>query len=140
MADTPGDAATLYDERSLNDVEAQRRKDTHNDSDVDQGSVDVARAERQFEELSRQLSSRSANKKQGDDGQIHIETKDLEKAASSSTESLFDLREYLTSSNDANQQAGIKHKVSILKSLLLHIAYFYVSSTLVLRGKGFRSM
>ncbi|KAK1229304.1 ATP-binding cassette transporter snq2 [Marasmius sp. AFHP31] len=115
MADTPGDAATLYEERSLNDVEAQRHMNNHNDSDVDQGSVDVARAERQFEELSRQLSNRSANKRNDGNSTNTVnennEKKDLEKAvASGSTESIFDLREYLTSSNDANQQAGIKHK------------------------------
>ena len=35
--------------------------------------------------------------------------KDIEKGVSDS-ERPFDLREYLTSSNDANERAGIKHK------------------------------
>ncbi|KAL0571220.1 ATP-binding cassette transporter snq2 [Marasmius crinis-equi] len=110
MADTPGDAATLYERKSLNDVEAQQAK--HTPDDVDQGSVDVARAERQFEELSRslsrQLSSHSTTKKVIGGTEKTLDT-DVERVISSD-ETVFDLREYLTSSNDANQQAGIKHK------------------------------
>jgi ATP-binding cassette, subfamily G (WHITE), member 2, SNQ2 len=109
MADTPGDGATLYDGRE--DVEAQRSREN---VDSDSSSVvDVARAERQFSELSRQLSrlSRKGAKKEsyGDKAYAQDVEQDLEKAGEAGE--VFDLREYLTSSNDANQEAGIKHKV-----------------------------
>jgi ATP-binding cassette, subfamily G (WHITE), member 2, SNQ2 len=72
--------------------------------------VDVAEAEATFNELSRQLSRQSRKQSTirgstSDDGK-NI-PKDVEKAE---PEERFDLREYLTSSNDANQQAGIQHK------------------------------
>ncbi|ESK96125.1 pleiotropic drug resistance abc transporter [Moniliophthora roreri MCA 2997] len=168
MADTPGDGATLYEKRSNEEVEYQRsqsqaihedadhggvdvqraerqfeelshqlsdlgkkgdkqqwHQSTHSvasinsiDEDADQGGVDIQRAERQFEELSRQLSIRSNLGKKGDKQQWHQSTHsvasvystDLEKGSDPDAASVFDLREYLTSSNDANQQAGIKHK------------------------------
>ncbi|KAF5375215.1 hypothetical protein D9758_000491 [Tetrapyrgos nigripes] len=112
MADTPGDGATLYGGRD--DVEAQgSRSDTNSDSYQD---VDVARAERQFNELSRQLSrlsqrgaeKESPNKEKKGDTVVTVVEQDIEKAGE--VGEVFDLREYLTSSNDANQQAGIKHK------------------------------
>ena len=78
------------------------------------GSVDVEQAENSFHELSRQLSqgttvggkdrgtrkSRSDGDKKGND--LENGSLDLEQP--------FDLREYLTSSNEENQRAGIKHK------------------------------
>ncbi|KAF9011150.1 pleiotropic drug resistance ABC transporter [Cyathus striatus] len=96
MADTPGDATTLYEEKR----EEMSRSNGHH--------VNVAEAEAQFNALSRQLSKRSqvANSQSSDST---ADGNDLEKA-SPDDERRFDLREYLTSSNDANQQAGIKHK------------------------------
>ncbi|KAF9270866.1 hypothetical protein L218DRAFT_889741 [Marasmius fiardii PR-910] len=95
MADTPGDAATLY--------EGSRP--------VSAGGVDVKRAEQQFEQLSRSLSNRFSIKDKGTSANSAQTVHDLEKAESGSgEEEQFDLREYLTSSNDANQQAGIRHK------------------------------
>ncbi|THG96948.1 hypothetical protein EW026_g4983 [Hermanssonia centrifuga] len=89
MADTPGDERTL------------RSDDAHH--------VDVQQAEAIFNELSRALSHRS---EQGQD-KLRKESyspseKDVEQG--SGNEVRFDLREYLQSSNDASQSAGIKHK------------------------------
>ncbi len=78
------------------------------------GSVNVEQAENSFHELSRQLSQettvggrdRGTQKSRGDDGK---KGNDLEKG-SLDLDQPFDLREYLTSSNDANERAGIKHK------------------------------
>ena len=64
--------------------------------------VDVQQAEAAFQALARQLSSQSQSIGSTAAGQ------DLEKA---DEDARFDLREYLSSSNDANQRAGIKHKV-----------------------------
>ena len=69
----------------------------------DSHHVDVARAEEQFNELSRQLTIRSTHSLTDSTATAN----DVEKGGSE----CFDLREYLTSSNDANQRAGIKHKV-----------------------------
>lgn len=75
--------------------------------------VDVVHAEQEFNELSRQLSTRSevgrTSSKLSDSTTAAV---DIEKAAvDDEVVERFDLREYLTSSNDANQKAGIKHKV-----------------------------
>ncbi|KAJ2936375.1 hypothetical protein H1R20_g720, partial [Candolleomyces eurysporus] len=90
MADTPGDTATLND--SDNQVHSRHVDDV------------VLRAEAEFEALSRQLTKHSQS------GQVskRVVSEDLEKG--DDEEEAFDLREYLTSSNDANQKAGIKHK------------------------------
>jgi len=72
--------------------------------------IDVRRAEEEFDTLSRQLSNRSANsigKSTGSTATAHDPEKGLD-----ADQERFDLREYLTSSNDANQKAGIKHKVN----------------------------
>ncbi|KAG7452088.1 uncharacterized protein BT62DRAFT_882231 [Guyanagaster necrorhizus] len=96
---SPVDGATL------NEVETQPSS-----RDETEAHVDVDRAEQEFNALSRQLTIRS----EGDGENNKWKTasaKDLEKGVSAITEeSRFDLREYLTSSNDANQNAGIKHK------------------------------
>ncbi|KAF9236851.1 ABC-2 type transporter-domain-containing protein [Melanogaster broomeanus] len=64
--------------------------------------VDVQQAEETFNELARQLSRQSNSAAQ--------RSKQTSQTTSSSLSNPFDLREYLTSSNDANQVAGIKHK------------------------------
>jgi ATP-binding cassette subfamily G (WHITE) protein 2 (SNQ2) len=72
--------------------------------------VDIARAEEEFYALSRQLTARAEAAEKG--SQLSVSTragKDWEKG--DNVQEVFDLREYLTSSNDANQSAGIKHKV-----------------------------
>ncbi|KAF7303089.1 Pleiotropic drug resistance ABC transporter protein [Mycena kentingensis (nom. inval.)] len=88
MAETPGDAATL------NELEPS-------------SGVNVTQAQAEFNQLARQLSRKS---------QVNASrtastrtASDAEKGAKDE-EAPFDLREYLTSSNDAQQQAGIKHK------------------------------
>jgi len=133
MADTPVDATTLYDER---DGTGARSSGTEN-SYSDTPGIDVARAEREFDKLSRQLSrlsQRDASKGWGvkDQTVVTVSEKDLEKGGEYGE--AFDLREYLTSSNDANERAGIKHKVR-----LKHVygCYFFqpCSSTLALPGK-----
>jgi hypothetical protein len=80
-------------------------------------SVNIEQAENAFHELSRQLSQGTFVNEQdrgaaGSRPRTSIDSrtpKDLEKGASHPEEP-FDLREYLTSSNDANEAAGIKHK------------------------------
>ncbi|KAF5385059.1 hypothetical protein D9615_001097 [Tricholomella constricta] len=98
MAETPADIITLNDEQPLNLG----------------SSVDVIRAEQQFNDLARQLSIRSqeVSRKRSELSTTTVASAiDVEKAIQKgdSTEH-FDLREYLSSSNDANQAAGIKHK------------------------------
>lgn len=76
--------------------------------------VDVDRAEQEFNALSRQLTIRSDGGGENNKWKA-ASVKDVEKGACEETneESRFDLREYLSSSNDANQNAGIKHKVCL---------------------------
>lgn len=77
----------------------------------DSQHVDVIRAQEQFNELSRQLSKRSeAARNRTKSTESNAIGQDIEKGPASADDH-FDLREYLTSSNDANQNAGIKHKV-----------------------------
>jgi hypothetical protein len=79
------------------------------------GSVNIERAETSFHELSRQLTQgtvvddkeQAAGYSRANDSRMT--TRDVEKGALD-PERPFDLREYLTSSNDANERAGIKHK------------------------------
>ncbi|KDQ63068.1 hypothetical protein JAAARDRAFT_202584 [Jaapia argillacea MUCL 33604] len=73
-------------------------------SHFDGGHVDVSRAEVAFDQLSRQLSRPSVPqpKTLGQDEDIENGPADSEAA--------FDLKEYLSSSNDAHQRAGIRHK------------------------------
>ncbi|PPQ79877.1 hypothetical protein CVT25_002933 [Psilocybe cyanescens] len=76
----------------------------------DSQHVDVIRAQEQFNELSRQLSKRSeAARNRTKSTESNAIGQDIEKGPASADDH-FDLREYLTSSNDANQNAGIKHK------------------------------
>lgn len=75
--------------------------------------VDVVQAEEQFHALSRQLTARSeigqSNSKLSESTAAG---NDIEKGDAGEQGERFDLQEYLTSSNDANQRAGIKHKVA----------------------------
>jgi len=81
------------------------------------GSVNIEKAENAFHDLSRQLTQGTIvddAEKGGEGADARTLAKsgtaqDLEKGASDA-ESPFDLREFLTSSNDANESAGIKHK------------------------------
>ncbi|KAK2465465.1 hypothetical protein APHAL10511_002357 [Amanita phalloides] len=71
--------------------------------------VDIARAEEEFYTLSRQLTARGEAAEKA--SKLSSSTKagnDTEKA--NDEPDVFDLRDYLTSSNDANQKAGIRHK------------------------------
>jgi len=101
MTDTPAsDAATLA---TIND---DTRRTAHN-------QVDIRQAEAEFVQLQRQLTRRDyPDRPQSSTPQPEHPNKDLEKASDDEAEAeeRFDLREYLTSSNDANQAAGIKHK------------------------------
>lgn len=102
MADTPAsDTATLA---SLT-VESKRKSVNR---------VDVRQAEAEFTQLQRELSSPTYDHHAQPSTSPKPENlpKDLEKAPydQDEAEEAFDLREYLTSSNDASQAAGIKHK------------------------------
>ena len=88
-------------------------------NEVNSLHVDVRRAEEEFNTLSRQLSHRSAKTIKESTDSLH----DAERA----DEEYFNLREYLTSSNDANQKAGIRHKV-ITKNLVTWSLTNYMSS------------
>jgi hypothetical protein len=84
----------------------------HRSSSPTAGSVNVERAENSFHELSRQLTQGTAVDEEHGAEDTRVRTsiaKDVEKGAFD-LEQPFDLREYLTSSNDANESAGIKHK------------------------------
>ncbi|KAF4573417.1 hypothetical protein EYR36_007932 [Pleurotus pulmonarius] len=114
MASTPADAATLYEEkREAPPGLSGREHENIPQNEVDAHHVDVASAERTFNELSRTMSIRTQVERAGVIKTKSQETmwggQDVEKAIEE-VEEPFDLREYLTSSNDANQSAGIKHK------------------------------
>ena len=81
-------------------------------NEVNSSHIDVRRAEQEFNTLSRQLSNRSANTIRKSTDSYRDPEKGLD-----ADEEYFNLREYLTSSNDANQNAGIRHKV-ITKNLV----------------------
>lgn len=72
--------------------------------------IDVQEAEREFADLSRRLSAPKSDVYSTStvDGNG---SKDLEKGGQNEREGVFDLKEYLSASNDANQAAGLKHKV-----------------------------
>ena len=93
MVDTPGDDRTLS---------GSIGRGRHN-------GIDVAEAEAEFNQLSRALSRRSVTQSQSENEKDFKEHRDVEKGAES-VEEPFDLRAYLSSSNDARQQAGIQHK------------------------------
>ncbi|KAH0837832.1 pleiotropic drug resistance ABC transporter [Lanmaoa asiatica] len=74
--------------------------------------VDIEQAEDTFNELARQLSRHSTthiDPSKQTSRTASVYSGDLEKG-NNEADRPFDLREYLTSSNDANQAAGIKHK------------------------------
>ncbi|KAF8665434.1 hypothetical protein AX16_000453 [Volvariella volvacea WC 439] len=102
MADTPGDSSTLYEEK-----QATYGGTSTNPVADSAHHVDVARAEEEFNALSRSLTVQSQAKGHGS-RTVSSAGNDVEKGGEAGE--VFDLREYLTSSNDANQQAGIKHK------------------------------
>lgn len=106
MSYTPNDAATLNDEK--------RAISEHNINELGNSEgINVARAEEEFNALSRQLSGPSeVQRKRSEPSTTTIGDDDVEQGVKDGEErEHFDLREYLSSSNDANQQAGIKHKV-----------------------------
>lgn len=73
--------------------------------DLSSRPVDIQEAENVFNELSRTLSGPQDDAAScGTDKVLDVEKGGLE------DDDRFDLREYLQSSNDAHQRAGIKHK------------------------------
>jgi len=80
--------------------------------------VDVQQAEKDFTEMSRQLSRTGTNSARTStvNGVNSDGSNDLEKGASNEQGAAFDLREYLSASNDANHAAGLKHKVILQNS------------------------
>lgn len=74
-----------------------------------QGHVAVAQAEDDFSRLQQSLHTPKAADKTTHISD-HSDSIDLEKGHDENRQETFDLREYLTSSNDANSAAGIKHK------------------------------
>lgn len=109
MTDTPGDDRTLHGDATPLPAVA----DAHH--------VDITDATAQFNELQRVLSVRSqqaaSERTQSTNG------KDLEKGGNNDEEA-FDLRAYLTSSNDQTQAAGIAHKHVGVTWENLHVAGF----------------
>ena len=78
-----------------------------------QSGVDVERAEKDFAELSRELSSISRRISRTQSRASHPTAQDLEKAHSSSestTRDAFDLEETLRGNREADDAAGIKSK------------------------------
>jgi ATP-binding cassette subfamily G (WHITE) protein 2 (SNQ2) len=74
--------------------------------------VDVQQAVDEFNRLSRQLSLQShVESGRPDTARTVVSQQDLEKGEVKDQSTQFNLRDYLTSSNDANQAAGIRHKV-----------------------------
>ena len=67
----------------------------------------IAQAENDFDRLQRSLSSQKVDNKVTSRESTSV---DLEKGHDEDRHGTFDLREYLTSSNDANSAAGIRHK------------------------------
>ncbi|KAJ7755026.1 ABC-2 type transporter-domain-containing protein [Mycena maculata] len=95
MTDTPGDTSTLNEEPGIVSHRAIEQSTPH--------SVHVKEAEQEFNALARQLTQQSK-------ANLHKSSStdtDVEKGGDDAP---FDLREYLATSNDAQQQAGIKHK------------------------------
>jgi ATP-binding cassette subfamily G (WHITE) protein 2 (SNQ2) len=100
---TPADTAMLYDEKQHHELDATPPPESPS------RNVDVVEAEQAFNKLSRQLTIQSEVARQkSETSSATVTGRDVEKGAENAN---FDLREYLSSSNDANQQAGIKHKV-----------------------------
>ncbi|TBU62153.1 ABC-transporter [Dichomitus squalens] len=93
MADTPGDDRTLRGD-------ATPLPDAHH--------VDIAQATAQFNELQRTLSIRS--QRANSESTRSANEKDPEKGGREHDGEVFDLRAYLTSSNEQSQAAGLAHK------------------------------
>ncbi|KAL1762505.1 ABC-2 type transporter-domain-containing protein [Schizophyllum commune] len=115
MSDSPADAVTLYDEMRATEHEQAAPHTGDGDATieiVDDSHVDVAQAENQFHVLERRMTQHSTKDKDQDS----VKTATVEGSNSDDPEKgkvepeRFDLREYLSSSNDANAAAGIKHK------------------------------
>ena len=80
---------------------------TSNTSTLWQDRLVVAQAENDFGQVQQSLNTpKVPNKVVSHDS----DSIDLEKGHDGDRQETFDLREYLTSSNDANSAAGIKHK------------------------------
>ncbi|KAF5332541.1 hypothetical protein D9611_005143 [Ephemerocybe angulata] len=113
MTDTPADTVTLNSQYERDDQWRQLRHETkppipHGHHTTDET---ILRAEAEFNALSSQLTIQTEGGQQdipnSSSSTLGKNTRDLEKAERGDR---FDLREYLTSSNDKNQNAGIKHK------------------------------
>jgi len=70
--------------------------------DIEGPHVDVQQAKKDFAELGRQFSRTSVGSSSN--------PRDVEKGATSESEDAFDLRDYMTSTHDADTSAGIRHK------------------------------
>jgi hypothetical protein len=99
--------------------------------------IDVKVAESEFQSLSRKFSKQGHEKSSGASSNGST-TKDIEKGEPQTD--VFDLRDYLSSSNDANQQAGLKHKVSTLTPVPSACVLASFRSMWVSLGKIFKSM
>ncbi|KAF8899244.1 ABC-transporter [Infundibulicybe gibba] len=107
MTNSPPGVEALYDSDG-HQVEL-RDPEKSTTAAISSQAVDVHRAEQEFNALSRRLSARSDQAKQRDSKSTLNTTHDVEKGVSDGSH-VFNLRDYLSSSNDANQKAGIKHK------------------------------
>lgn len=73
--------------------------------------VDIVSAEEAFHRLERELTTESRRERDELEEKQRLKLGyDVEKAQAAPEAEPFDLQEYLSSSNDAHQKAGIKHK------------------------------
>lgn len=73
--------------------------------------VDIVSAEQAFHRLERELSRESREARDEIEEKERLKLGyDVEKAQGAPEAAQFDLREYLSSTNDAHQKAGLRHK------------------------------
>lgn len=95
----------------MSDTRIDAADEKQQDSRRGFSGINVIRAKNEFDALARSLSKQSAQGQKSSNATVASQD-DIEKVGKDASEQ-FDLREYLTSSNDAHQQAGIKHKVGV---------------------------
>ena len=144
MSDSPADAVTLYDQMRATEHEQAAPRSGDGDATieiVDDSHVDVAQAENQFHVLERRMTQHSTKDKDQDS----VKTATVEGSNSDDPEKgkvepeRFDLREYLSSSNDANAAAGIKHKVCCsFPVFVIELHLIFCGSMLASCGKASR--
>lgn len=119
MADALGNASTLTEEQRSTSHQAISPTTPH--------SVDVTKAEQEFNALARQLTQHSQAGPTLHKSESTATTRTASDPEKGGDEAPFDLREYLTSSNDAQQQAGIKAGI-VFYALYYLITFLSIST------------